>query len=100
MKKIARIITSFIAALSLVLTPVIAHAQVQPLEVGGTSTTDTSGTIPTTGGETPATPDTGIAPAENKVAANAIVFIGGSAIGAAIGYGFLTLRKKNLKNQS
>lgn len=39
-------------------------------------------------------PDTGIAPADNRLATNVAVFVGGSAIGAALGFGALALRKK------
>lgn len=96
MKKIARIISSFVTVASLTLIPVTAvHAQVDPVEVGdSTTTTTTDTTIPTTGGTTPATPDTGIAPAENRVVANSLVFVGGSALGAALGLGYLAYRKK------
>lgn len=91
MKKFARILSAIVTALSLVLTPAVVHAQVDPVEIG--DSTDT--TIPTTGGtDTPATPDTGIAPQDNKVLANLSVFVVGSAIGAAVGFGILTVRKK------
>lgn len=92
MKKFARIISSVLTITALTLVPAVAHAQVDPLEVEDPSATTE---IPTTGAETPATPDTGIAPSENKVVANTLVFIGGSALGAAVGYGFLSYRKKH-----
>lgn len=49
---------------------------------------DTSSTEATAG-----VPDTGFAPS-NRVAASAMVFIGGAAIGGAIGLGFLKLKQK------
>lgn len=73
------------------LIPVAVHAQVEPVTVGDGTT------IPTTGGTettTPATPDTGIAPQDNKLTTNALIFIGGSALGAAAGYGAIVLRRK------
>ncbi len=95
MKKIARIFSSIITVAALTLVPAVVHAQ-STIDIDDPTlgTTDTT-TLPSTGGtETPATPDTGIAPSENKVVANTLVFIGGSALGAALGYGFLTYRKR------
>ena len=40
-------------------------------------------------------PETGIAPQQNKVLASSLVFIGGAAIGGALGFGIVKLRRKN-----
>jgi len=96
MKKVARILSSIITVASLALVPGAVHAQTSdPIEVGSSSTTPTDATATTTTTPTtPATPDTGIAPAHNKVVLNSAVFMGGSALGAGLGYGYLTMRKK------
>ena len=94
MKKIARILTSIITVATLTLVPVAVHAQTpDPIEVGELTTTDPS-TLPTTGAETPATPDTGFAPQENIVVKSSMIFVGGSALGAGLGYAYLSARKK------
>lgn len=56
--------------------------------------TDTSST---TDSETKAAtvPDTGFAPTENKVFTSSMVFLGGAALGGAIGFGIIQLRKKS-----
>ncbi len=92
MKKIARILSLIVTVTALTLVPVAVHAQ-STIDINDPTTTDPT-TLPTTGAETPATPDTGIAPTENKLVANSLVFIGGGALGAALGYGFLTYRKR------
>lgn len=51
------------------------------------TTTDTT--------ETAAVPDTGFAPTENKVLASSMVFIGGAALGGALGFGLIQLKKKS-----
>lgn len=90
MKKIARIFASLLTVATLTLLPTVVHAQtIESIEVDGSA-------LPTTGAETPATPDTGFAPSDNKVLKNSLVFITGSALGAGLGYGYLAARKKRL----
>lgn len=40
------------------------------------------------------TPDTGIAPSENRFVASSLVFIGGAAIGGALGFGLVQYKRK------
>lgn len=88
MKKITRILLATITMLSIGLAPAVVHAQIGAVEeVGGPSA------LPQTGGTDVQAPDTGIAPS-NRVAQNAAVFIGGSLLGAGIGFGVITLKKK------
>ncbi|MFO0971198.1 MAG: hypothetical protein U0520_02490 [Candidatus Saccharimonadales bacterium] len=96
MKKIASILSSIITVAALTFVPAVVHAQ-STIDIGDSTsgTTDPTTPLPSTGGtDTPATPDTGIAPSENKVVANSLVFVGGAALGAALGYGFLSYRKR------
>ena len=86
MKRLSRILVSLATVVSLGLTPVAVHAQVEELE-------PTTTELPSTGGTEVQAPDTGIAPS-NRVAQNAVVFGGGSLLGAGIGLGIVTLRKK------
>ena len=85
MKKIARILVAIVAVLSLGLAPGVVHAQVEEV----VPTTE----LPSTGGSEVKAPDTGLAPT-NRVAQNAAVFVGGSMLGAGLGLGIVTLRKK------
>lgn len=88
MKKIARIVLSATSILTMVLVPVAVKAQdASPIVVDDTTA------LPTTGA-TPTTPDTGIAPPSTKFAQNIAVFTGGSLLGVGLGYGVITLRKK------
>ena len=110
MKKITLINRSIIsAALLLVILVVPSTVRAQQsgvIEVGGGQSPAAPTTpLPSTGGSdaaapaqapAPATPNTGIAPSENKPMQNALVFIGGGALGAGIGFGIITVRKKNL----
>ena len=51
--------------------------------------------VPSTGAPAEAgAPDTGIAPSENRVVQNALVFTGGSLLGVAVGLGVITLKKR------
>ena len=86
MNKITRVLASLLTVTSLTLVPVAVHAQV-------TEEVPAETTIPATGGSEVKAPDTGIAPS-NKVAQNSAVFIGGSLLGAGVGLGVITLRKK------
>lgn len=93
MKKIASIIFSATTALSLLVVPVVVHAQQDPdpIVIDTQETTE----LPETGAtETPTTPDTGFAPPTSKLAQNAAVFMGGSLLGIGLGYGVISLRKK------
>jgi len=95
MKKIARIITSATTIATIALLPGAVRAQgVVPIEVGSSATTPPTTTTDTV--TTAGIPNTGIAPAHNKVFTNSLVFIGGSALGAGLGFGYLTMRKKRL----
>mgnify|MGYP003469060963 CR=1 FL=1 len=76
MKKIASIIFSATTALSLLVVPVVVHAQQDPdpIVIDTQDTTE----LPATGAtETPTTPDTGFAPLSRKLAQYAAVSIGG-----------------------
>lgn len=92
MKKIASIILSATTVLSLFVVPVVVHAQQpDPIVIDTQETTE----LPATGAtETPTTPDTGFAPPSSKLTQNAAVFMGGSLLGVALGYGVINLRKK------
>ncbi len=100
MKKIIQFVTSTFAVLTLLLVPVAVHAQdATPIEVGGdssTTATPTTTTSPTTATTTTTagTPDTGIAPKGHRVTSNVAVFAAGSVLGAAIGFGIITIRNK------
>ncbi len=93
MKKISNLLASFIITASLVFTPAIAFAQDVP-EVTVSETTTPTSTPTTTAG----VPETGVAPAPSKLAQNTLVFAIGGTVGAAIGLGIITLRKKNTRS--
>lgn len=90
MKKLSRILTTLVTITSLSLAPMAVHAQVEEVTPDPTVTN-----LPATGA-TPEAPDTGISPS-NKPAQTVAVFIGGSVLGAALGLGIVTLRKKKLE---
>ena len=97
MKKIARILASIVTITSLTLVPMAVQAQEDVIEVGdGTTTTSETTSLPSTGASVQA-PDTGIAPSENKVVQNLAVFVGGGMLGAGLGLGIITLKKKRLE---
>lgn len=105
MKKILHITTTFFISLFIVLTVVApgVHAQTTidvdedsstdssalDTDIDDISTTDTSDTEETAG-----VPETGIAPSQGKLLINSAVFIGGAALGAALGFGIIKLRRK------
>lgn len=98
MKKIARILLSATTALSLLVVPVVVQAQdADPIVVDDPFVTDQ---LPATGATpepvTPTTPDSGIAPPA-ELAKSAAVFVGGSALGAGLGFGLVSMRKKQLQ---
>ncbi len=93
MKKITRIFASFLTISALTLVPVAVHAQESDDVISVDSSTSTGTTLPATGGSEVKAPETGVAPS-NKVAQNSAVFIGGSLLGAGVGLGIVTLRKK------
>lgn len=95
MKKFASILTSGLMALSLLAVPVVVHAQ-DPDPILIDTPTDTPTTVPTTGAETPATPETGIAPPSSKLTQNALVFTTGGLLGAGLGLGLISYKKKQL----
>ncbi|MBP9738525.1 hypothetical protein KBD20_02465 [Candidatus Saccharibacteria bacterium] len=95
MKKISNLLASVIITASLVFTPVVAFAQELPPEEVTVAETTTPTTTPTT---TAGVPETGIAPEPSKLAQNTLVFAVGGTVGAAIGLGIITLRKKNTRS--
>lgn len=88
MKKILAKLILITSLLFVAFTPSLAFAQEDIIDVD--SDTDTTTTIPTTGA-----PDTGIEPAENKVAQNIAVFAGGSLLGVGLGLGLIRLKKNS-----
>ena len=96
MKKLTRIFASLLTISALTLVPVSVYAQTPDEEVISVDSAPApeTDTLPATGGSEVKAPDTGIAPS-NKVAQNTAVFVGGSLLGAGIGLGIVTLRKKN-----
>ncbi len=93
MKKLASILTSGLMAISLLAVPVVVHAQ-DPDPILIDTPSDTPTTVPTTGADTPTTPDTGIAPPNSKLTQNALVFTTGGLLGAGLGLGLISLKKK------
>lgn len=89
MKKFTRFLAAFATIISISLAPAAVHAQVEEVI---TEPDPTTTTLPETGG----VPDSGIAPS-SKTAQTAMVFVGGSALGAAVGLGVVTLRKKKFE---
>ena len=81
--KIRRIIVSTVAVASLALAPAAVYAQDGVVTVDGTTDTSTTAGVP----------NTGVAP-ENKMFKGSTVFVGGSLLGAALGLGLVTVRKK------
>ncbi len=96
MKKIARIVVSAAMTLSILVVPTAAYAESTSTIVVDDPTASTA--LPATGATetptTPTTPNSGAAPLQSKLAQNAAVFIGGSTLGAALGFGVITLRRK------
>lgn len=96
MKKISRIIALIVLATSMSLVPVAVSAQGAdpiPVDTGAPAATE----LPSTGGSEVKAPNTGIAP-NSKVAQNAVIFTVGSALGAAVGLGVITIRKKKFNS--
>lgn len=90
MKKAARFLTSSLTLALLALTPVAVHAQSSDGVIDvGSGTTSSSTTSTTTAG----IPNTGAAP-ENRFVQSSRIFALGSLVGAGIGLGIITLRKK------
>jgi hypothetical protein len=90
MKKLLQITAISLVLLSVLLIPSVARAEdAEPVDDSGVTTS-----LPDTGAaEEVSAPDTGIAPS-GRVAQNTAVFVGGSLLGAGIGFGVVTLRKK------
>lgn len=82
MKKFASILTSGLMAISLLAVPVVVHAQ------------DPDPILIDTPSDAPTTPDTGIAPPNSKLTQNALVFTTGGLLGAGLGLGLISLKKK------
>ncbi len=96
-QKITRIVLSLatVMSFSLVAVPVGAQGVV---EVGPTATpppvtTPAPTAADTTGGKGAGVPATGVAPQSNRVALATLIFLGGSAAGAALGFGVVQLRR-------
>ena len=88
MKKIASSIISIFTVFNVLLLPVAVHAQDStPIVIDDTTA------LPTTGA-TPETPASGIAPPNNKLVQNIVVFSGGGMLGALLGLGIVSYRKK------
>ena len=107
MKKLINFVTAATLLAVLVVVPAGVSAQDGGvIEVGGGQSSAAPAptkTLPSTGGSeapapapAPATPNTGIAPSENKVLQNTRVFAGGGALGIVLGFGLISIRKKNL----
>ena len=98
MKKIAQLLTVTAIVLSALIVPVATFAQDVPtVEITDTDplpTTTTDTTTPTTAG----VPETGIAPQPSKLLQNTLIFIVGSSIGAAIGFGIVSYKKNRLNS--
>jgi len=96
MKKIARILLSATTVLTLLIVPVVVHAQ-EPIIIDNPEATTglpSTGATETPAPTTPTTPDTGFAPPSSKLAQNVAVFLGGSLLGVGLGFGYISLRNK------
>lgn len=96
MKKITTLLATLLSVFALLLVPVVGvQAQAEdPIVIDDPSEVTPSAEDEEAEDEVAGIPETGFAPAENKVAANLAVFLGGSALGAALGFGVLAFRKK------
>ena len=94
MKKITQIFASISIVSSLLFVPASVLAlDIPSVDVTTTDVTDpTATTDPTT--TSAGVPETGIAPQQSKLAQNTVVFLVGSSIGAALGVGIISARKK------
>lgn len=99
MKKI-RILIASMAVLGLLVVPV-ASTQAQSTGIDDVVVVDDgvdqeTALTPeeTKEGATPAAPDTGIAPTDNRAFMSIAVFVGGAALGTALGFGAVALSKK------
>lgn len=91
MNKIKRLLTTSLMITSLSLLPTAAFAQVVEVPSEETPPVVTTETDAKAAG----VPNTGIAPRSHPASANGLVFIGGSALGAALGLGLIARRKKS-----
>lgn len=97
MTKMYRQVTTFIATLGLLLIPSVAMAQDVPtVEVETSTPTTTTETTPTT---TAGVPETGIAPEPSNLLRNSAVFVVGGTVGAAIGLGIISLKRRKSVDQ-
>ena len=100
MKRISLLVLSLLLLSTLTASSVVRAQSTDTLD-GGTDTktadaTDTtSDTTDQTNTQTASVPDTGFAPTQNKMFAQAMVFIGGAALGGALGFGIVQIRKKS-----
>lgn len=98
MKKILQFISAPLIAATLLLVPSAASAQDIPtVEVGSSQTTPTttSSTPTTTSTTTAGVPETGIAPAPSKAVQYVGTFAIGGSIGALVGLGIVSLKKRS-----
>lgn len=100
MKKITQLLSATFIVASLLLLPVVAQAQDVPVVEVGTSDPDpvtTSDVTPTstTTDTTAGVPSTGFAPQPSKLAQYTVTFILGGSIGAAVGFGIVSLKKRS-----
>lgn len=98
MKKFFALTLSFIL-LSFSLVTIGVHAQADPIPIDeepDTTLLDEEPEEEVPAEETKAgAPDTGIAPSENRLVASSLVFIGGAALGGALGFGFVQYKRKS-----
>lgn len=99
MKKITQFLATVMTVFALLLIPVVGvQAQVDdPIPVEEDVIVDDElAPAETKEGAVPEGAEvTGFGPADNRAAANIAVFVGGSALGAALGFGLLLWRKKS-----
>lgn len=99
-KKFALLASTLFTLVFLVGTPIVVAQSSDTLDSTSITTLDSStdtSTADTSSTETATVPDTGIAPSENRVLMNSVVFAGGALLGAGVGFGVLQLRKKTVQ---
>lgn len=95
MNKFTNIIVTLSIVLAGVVAPVSVFAQVPTVEVEDELPTTTTEVTPQAESTpTAGVPETGIAPQSSKLLQNTLIFILGSSLGAGIGYGIVSYKKK------
>lgn len=97
MKKLTQILSATFIVASLLLVPVVVQAQDIPVVEVGTSETTTTSDVTTTDttSTTVGVPSTGIAPAPSKAVQYVGTFAIGGSIGALVGFGIVSLKKRS-----